>query len=83
MVDGAHITVVTVKMHLSFVQVSSQPRPYGFSLKKKKKKQWVVHVTGRCQGLFPPQPFFKGKAFGTRLVSSDRKQVSVLSGFHY
>ena len=34
----------------------SQPRPQGFSLKK-----WV--------GLFPPHPFFKGKALGTRLVS--------------
>ena len=23
----------------------------------------------RCQGLFPPHPFFKGKALGTRLVA--------------
>ena len=26
-------------------------------------------MTSRCQGLFPPHPFFKGKALGTRLVS--------------
>ena len=32
-----------------------QPRPQGFSLKK-----WVE--------LFPPHPFFKGKALGTRLA---------------
>ena len=25
-------------------------------------------MTSRCQGLFPPHPFFKGKALGTRLV---------------
>ena len=25
------------------------------------------HVTSRCQGLFPPHPFFKGKALGTML----------------
>ena len=24
-------------------------------------------MTSRCQGLFPPHPFFKGKALGTRL----------------
>ena len=23
-------------------------------------------MTSRCQGLFPPHPFFKGKALGTR-----------------
>ena len=74
MVDGAHITVVTVKMHPSFVQVSSQPRPQGFFLKK---KQWVVHVTGRCQGLLPPTHFLKEKHSGRGWLSSDRKQVSV------
>ena len=26
------------------------------------------HVTGRCQGLFPPLPTSKGKALGTRLT---------------
>ena len=26
-------------------------------------------MTSRCQGLFPPHPFFKGKALGTRLVN--------------
>ena len=26
------------------------------------------HVTSRCQGLFPPDPFFEGKALGTRLI---------------
>ena len=26
-----------------------------------------MHVTSRCRGLFPPHPFFKGKALGTRL----------------
>ena len=35
-----------------------QPRPQGFSLKK-----WV----GREKALFPPHPFFEGKALGTRL----------------
>ena len=24
-------------------------------------------MTSRCQGLFPPHPFFEGKALGTRL----------------
>ena len=28
------------------------------------------HVTSRCQGLFPPHPFFEGKALGTRLTLS-------------
>ena len=42
-----------------------QPRPQGFSLQK-----WV--------GLFPPYPFFKGKALGTRLdeVKDSRKNVN-------
>ena len=26
-------------------------------------------MTSRCQGLFPPDPFFKGKALGTRLCT--------------
>ena len=39
---------------------SWQPRPQGFSL-----KNWV----GREKGLFPPHPFFEGKALGTRLRS--------------
>ena len=26
-----------------------------------------VYVTRRCQDLFPPHPFFEGKALGTRL----------------
>ena len=26
-----------------------------------------TRVTSRCQGLFPPHPFFEGKALGTRL----------------
>ena len=25
-------------------------------------------MTSRCLGLFPPHPFFKGKALGTRLL---------------
>ena len=55
-------------------KVFRQPRPQSFSLKK-----WVGgktrilgctrrHVTSRCQGLFPPHPFFERKALGTRLV---------------
>ena len=28
-------------------------------------------MTSRCQGPFPPHPFFKGKALGTRLTISD------------
>ena len=28
----------------------------------------AVHVTSRCQGLFPPHPKFEGKALGTRLT---------------
>ena len=27
-------------------------------------------MTSRCQGLFPPHPFFKGKALGTRLINA-------------
>ena len=27
-------------------------------------------MTSRCQGLFPPHPFFKGKALATRLARS-------------
>ena len=27
-------------------------------------------MTSRCQGLFPPHPFFEGKALGTRLLRS-------------
>ena len=27
-------------------------------------------MTSRCQGLFPPHPFFKGKALGTRLAAN-------------
>ena len=27
-------------------------------------------MTSRCQGLFPPHPFFKGKALETRLVKT-------------
>ena len=58
MVDGAHITVVTVKMHLSFVQVSSQPRPYGFSLKKKKKKTVGGTRYWSMPGPFPTAAIF-------------------------
>ena len=29
-------------------------------------------VTSRCQGLFPPHPFFEEKALGTRLHIVDR-----------
>ena len=36
-----------------------------------------MHVTSRCQGLFPPHPFFKGKALGTRLVTSNTLWASV------
>ena len=32
-----------------------------------------MHVTSRCQGLFPPNPFFKGKALGTRLLMKNKK----------
>ena len=38
-----------------------------------------MHVTSRCQGLFPPHPFFKGKALGTRLIIGDEllyRQIS-------
>ena len=38
------------------IYIACQPRPRGFSLEK-----WV--------GLFPPHPFFKGKALGTRLIA--------------
>ena len=38
-------------------------------------------VTNRCQGLFLPHPFFKGKALGTRLPSTslriDSPQLSI------
>ena len=30
-------------------------------------------MTSRCQGLFPPHPFFKGKALGTRLLIKNKK----------
>ena len=29
-------------------------------------------MTSRCQGLFPPHLFFKGKALGTRLARGNR-----------
>ena len=29
-----------------------------------------MHVTSRCQGLFPPHPWFKGKVLGTRLYTA-------------
>ena len=32
----------------------------------------ACHVTSRCQGLFPPHPFFEEKALGTRLHIVDR-----------
>ena len=35
-----------------------------------------MHVTSRCQGLFPPHPLFKGKALGTRLVRNLNTSVS-------
>ena len=35
----------------------------------------ALHVTSRCQGLFPPHPFSKGKALGTRLVTLMLKQL--------
>ena len=33
-------------------------------------------MTSRCQGLFPPHPFFKGKALGTRLVATGLDGIS-------
>ena len=36
-------------------------------------------MTSRCQGLFPPHPFFEGKALGTRLdiikIENTRKKI--------
>ena len=34
-------------------------------------------MTSRCQGLFPPHPFFKGKALGTRLGKEKREALSL------
>ena len=37
-------------------------------------------MTSRGQGLFPPHPFFKGKALGTRLVRvEDRRSGLCMS----
>ena len=40
-------------------------------------------MTSRCQGLFPPHPFFKGKALGTRLTANDKvdKLWFAINGF--
>ena len=75
MVDGAHITVVTVKMHPSFVQVSSQPRPQGFFLKKKNSGWYTLPADARA--FYHPTHFLNEKHSGRVWLSSDRKQVSV------
>ena len=50
-------------------RAKQQPRPQGFSLRK-----WV----GREKALFPPHPFFEGKALGTRLA----KQLRIATVLH-
>ena len=68
MVDGAHITAVTMKMHPSFVQASSHPCTQGFSLKK---------IVADTKAFSHPSHFLKEKLSGRSWLSSDRKQVSV------
>ena len=66
-----------------------QPRPQGFSLKKwvgrEKALASAGHVSilhpeilGVINLLFPPHPFFKGKALGTRLEKMLTKKQNLL-----
>ena len=38
----------------------------------------MMSLTSRCQGLFQPHPFFKGKALGTRLIKFIQLQINKL-----
>ena len=60
--------------HYKWCLLETQPRPQSFSLKK-----WV----GR-EKLFPPHPFFKGKALGTRLLETEniKKNATNFSSTH-
>ena len=36
-----------------------------------------VHMTSRCQSLFPPRPFFKGKALGMSLAYTETNKLLI------
>ena len=71
LLNRTHAKILTQFAMLLFSIVAPfdfcQRKTSGLHINQLLRNIQAVHVTSRCQDLFPPHPFFKGKALGTRL----------------